>query len=109
MMYNAKTQLFRRNPNLGAISAYSSCLWDFICKIISAQEVTLNEIAFNRVCLCYAVLQSFDEGLLTKLVFACKLRNRLIEDCYANIPNSPGHMRVYLNIYRVVVTHMSDS
>lgn len=34
---------------------------------------------------------------------------RLIEDCYANIPNSPGHMRVYLNIYRVFVTHMNDS
>lgn len=108
-MYNTQTQLFRRNPNLGAISAYSSCLWDFICKIISAQEVTLNDIAFNRVCLCYAVLQSFDEGLLTKCIFRYELRSRLIEDCYANIPNSPGHMRVYLNIYRVFVTHMNDS
>ena len=59
--------------------------------------------------MCYAVLQSFDEGLLTKCIFRYELRSRLIEDCYANIPNSPGHMRVYLNIYRVFVTHMNDS
>ena len=36
------------------------------------------------------------------------LMSRLIEDCYANIPNSPGHMRVYLNIYRVNVLSVID-
>ena len=68
----------------------------------------MNDIAFNRVCLCYAVLQTFDEGLLTKCLFAVISMSRLIEDCYANIPNSPGHMRVYLNIYRVIVLSVVD-
>lgn len=52
-----------------AISCYSNAVWKYLSEIMEEKRKAPSDMTFNRVCLCYVILQTVDDSLLKAYSF----------------------------------------